>query len=112
MGIDTLDMMMQYDLRLNYEMYESVTILLYHHCTSTFSHIVLLSFSSIAIPPVGSIFDLQKAMSEDDLPQTCSTGPPTGELVVDNDLVHHTTTSPPILSFLTHVVNSLFHSLT
>jgi hypothetical protein len=29
MGIDTLETMMQYDLRLNNELYESVTTLLY-----------------------------------------------------------------------------------
>lgn len=48
MGIDTLEMMMQYDQRLNYEIYESVTILLYQHYSSA-SHAVTLSCSYLPL---------------------------------------------------------------
>ena len=41
-----LKMMMQYDLQLIYEMYESVTTLLYYHCASTLFTLSLSSSSS------------------------------------------------------------------
>jgi hypothetical protein len=43
MGIDTLATMKQLDLLLNNEMYESVTILLYKHCSSAYSLVAHLS---------------------------------------------------------------------
>ena len=110
--IDTLEMMMQYNLPLIHELYESVIILLYYHCAFVLPHPCICSSSVISI-----LYDQQKvsphrasrSTSPDSVAQA---NPPVNWRSHNNDLVHRTTASHAALSLLVHVLNSSDCSLT
>lgn len=58
MGIDTLGTMMQWSLRLIYEMYESVTILLYQ--SRPFATLAMISVTSLTTTFDNALFPAKR----------------------------------------------------
>jgi hypothetical protein len=112
MGIDTLATTKQLDLLLNNEMYESVTILLYKHCTSASSRAPCSRRSALRHSLTLYRGKFEGCLSPQSPKFVARAHPPVNRRSHKNNTFVHHTSIAPILSLLAHVLDSSLHSLT